>query len=86
MACPAQIGDPVPGEQTLHRDDQVGAVGRQRLEQELLVGRNLRLQHDGAGLIDNANRQKPGVQIDAAVQLVLLGVKAHHGLLGLGGA
>jgi hypothetical protein len=27
----------------------------------LLVGRNLRLQ-DGAGLIDNAKRQKSGVQ------------------------
>jgi hypothetical protein len=41
----------------------------------LLVGRNLRLQDNGAGLIDNANRQKSGVQIDTAVELVLFGVE-----------
>jgi hypothetical protein len=57
----AQIGDPIPGEQGLNGDHHIGPKRRQRFEQELLVGRNLRLQ-DGAGLIDNAKRQKSGVQ------------------------
>jgi hypothetical protein len=52
---------------------------------ELLLGRQLLLQ-DGAGLVEDADRQEPCVQIDAAVELVWFGVKSHHGLLGLGGA
>ena len=37
-------------------------------------------------VIDNADRQKPGVQVDAAVESVLLGVKTSHGMVSLGGA
>jgi hypothetical protein len=33
-----------------------------------------------AGAIEDAERQGPGVQIDAAVESVLLIVESHHGL------
>src|SRR5437588_4078538 len=38
------------------------------------------------GLVEYAQRQRPGVQIDAAVKSVLPGVEVHHGLLGDGPA
>jgi hypothetical protein len=50
------------------------------LQQKLLVRRNLRSMNNGAGLIQNAYRQKPGMQINAAVESVLSCVESHHGL------
>ena len=66
-------------------DNDVGPIGRQRVEQQLLVGRDLHAADDaGRVVIDNADGQKPGVQVDAAVESMLLGVDAthDHGLLG----
>jgi hypothetical protein len=79
-----QIGDPVPGEETLDAHDHVRPIRCQRLQQhlqqQLLVGGNLRAMDDVAGLVENAHRQEPGVQIDAAVESVLPCVESHHGL------
>ena len=75
-----QISDPVPGKQALDAHHHVRPKRRQRLQKELLVGRNLRALDDVTGLVENADRQEPGVQIDAAVESVLSCVKSHHGL------
>jgi hypothetical protein len=32
VVCPAQIGDPVPGEQAPDGDDDIGAIGSERVE------------------------------------------------------
>ena len=75
-----KIGDPVPSEEALDAHNHVGPVRRQRLQQQLLVRGNLRSLNNGAGLIQNAHRQKPGMQINAAVESVLSCVESHHGL------
>ena len=72
----AQVGEPVPGEHALAGDDDVGAEGRQHVEQQLLLGGHLLLQDDVAGLVEDADGQQPCVQIDAAVELVWLVVEA----------
>jgi hypothetical protein len=74
---PAQISDPVPGKQTFDRHDDVRPKRGQRIEQQLFVRRDLRLQDDAARLVDDADGQKSGVQIDATVELMLLGVETH---------
>ena len=86
LLLPAQVGDPVPGEQTLDGDDHVGPEGASTSSSSCFSAGRLLLQDDGAGLIDDADGQEPCVQIDAAVELVWFGVESHHGLLGLGGA
>jgi hypothetical protein len=45
------------------------------------VAPRLRWQQDLARLVEDAQIHRAGVEIDAAVVLVLLGVKAHDGLL-----
>jgi hypothetical protein len=77
----AQVGHPVPGKQTLDRHHYVRPKRRQSVEQQLLARRQLLVQDDVAGLVENAHRQNSGVQIDAAVESVLSRVEAHHGLL-----
>jgi hypothetical protein len=55
---------------------------RQRLANSVCGRQATFAQDDSAGLIENANRQNSGVQIDAAVELLLFGLK-HHELGGL---
>jgi hypothetical protein len=43
------------------------------------------VQHDRSGGIEDADVHASVMQIDAAVESVLLLVKPHHGLLGQGG-
>ena len=49
------------------------------------LGGDFFVQTSAAGLIEDAEVKRPGVQVDAAVKLVGLVVKSHRGLLGLGG-
>jgi len=73
----AEIGDPVPGEETLDADDDVGPVGGEGLEEQLLVGRNFRLADDLSGVVEDADGQEPGMEVDAAVELVRPVVEVH---------
>jgi hypothetical protein len=78
----AEISDPVPGEHALAGDDQAGAVGRQRFEQGGRLAGHFLVQGLVAGMIEDAQVQRSGVQIDAAVELVSIGlrfVETHHG-------
>jgi hypothetical protein len=45
------------------------------------MGGELRLEHDVAGLIEDAHRQQSGMKVDSAVKSVLFGIEAHHGPL-----
>jgi hypothetical protein len=58
---------------------QTATSGRKgaSVEESLLVGRDLGLTDDAAGLVEDADGEEPGVQIDAAVESVLAGVEAH---------
>ena len=80
----AQVGQPVPGEQALAADDEAVAEGGQRRQQLVGLRRHRPLADDGAAAVEDAQRQGSGVQVDAAVESVRVGVEAHHGLRGMG--
>jgi hypothetical protein len=80
----AQVGEPVPGEHALTGDDQTRTKRLGGVEKSL--GRRVEglLQDDVPGGIEDTQRKRSGVQIDARVKCVLLGVESHHGLRGKG--
>ena len=77
VLCLAQVGDPVPGEQALDGNDDIGAIGGERVQEQLLAGRDLRLQDNRACVVEDANGQQPCVQVNAAVKSMGLAVETH---------
>ena len=69
-----QVGNPVPGKETFDRHDDILAIGRHHLQQGVWAGLQVVMHHDVAALVQDANVQAPGVQVDATIQLVRLGV------------
>src|SRR5262249_55904303 len=76
----AQVGKPVPGEHALAGDDHVVAEGGEGATDGLGGRRDGAAEGDGAGGIEDADGEGPGVEVDAAVESVLLVVESHHGL------
>jgi hypothetical protein len=73
----AQIGDPVPAEHALDRDDQVLSVGGNGCFKGAGVGGQILVHENRTVVILDAEVHRPCVQVDAAVVLVVLFVKAH---------
>jgi len=82
----AAVGEPVPTDHALDADDDAVLERRDGFEQGAEVTRQIAVADDRAGSIQNANVHGPCVPVNASLESVLLAVKAHHGLLGLGGA
>ena len=61
-------------------DDEVLPEGSEGLQQALEVAGELLVGDNGASVIEDAQVQSPGVQVDAGVESVLLAVEAHRGL------
>jgi hypothetical protein len=80
-----QVGEPVPGKHALDGHRHAVAEGRDRFEKDTCIGRIVAVQQRRAGLIEDAQVHASGVQKGAAVKSVRLFVKAHHGLLAMGG-
>src|SRR5262249_7991104 len=76
----AEVGEPVPGEQALDGDDEVVAEGGDGLQEAVGMGGQVLVEDDLSGGVKDAQVHGPGMQIDAAVESVLLIVEA-HGLL-----
>ena len=73
----AQIGEPVPGEHALDADDQAVAEGRDGVRGRRRAGGEVLVEDDVAVVVEDADVHGSGVQIDAAVESVLLVVEAH---------
>jgi hypothetical protein len=73
----AQVGEPVPGEHAFGSDDKVVAVRFDQAQEEFGTGRNVAVQHDLSGGVEDTDVHGVGMQIDAAVKKVLFGVKSH---------
>src|SRR5918996_1494678 len=71
-----EVGQPVPGEDTFDGDDKLRTIGCHDLEQGVRAGFHVALYHDLAVLVQNADVHASGVEIDAAVELVLCGVES----------
>lgn len=77
----AEVSDPVPAEETLDGNDQVLAVGFEDPEELVAVAGELLVHQSLAGSVKNADVEAAGVEVDAAVVTMLLGVQSHRGLL-----
>jgi hypothetical protein len=73
----AQIGDPVPAKDALDTDDDVVQEGGDQLKKQLGLGMDILMQPGFALLVDDADVHFSSVQIDTAVELVLLFVEPH---------
>jgi hypothetical protein len=71
-----QVSTPVPREETFDSDDNSLSIGGNGLEQRLRACGQIPMYHDLAVVIQNTDIHGAGMQIDAAVTLVLLGVKS----------
>ena len=75
----AQSGQPVPGEHALHADDELLAVEADGVEEQVGSRGQVTMNECFARLVDDADVHCLGMQIDAAVECVLLCVESHHG-------
>jgi hypothetical protein len=73
----AQIGDPVPGENSFHCHHKIFAVWVDGYEQSIGSCAEVPVQQDFAGLIHDADEHRSCVQVDAAVVLMLSRVESH---------
>ena len=74
----AEVGEPGPGEQAFDRDDDVSPIGCNVPEKRLRAGFHVAMQQDLAILVEDADIHGPGVHVDAAVKLMLLGGESHE--------
>jgi len=73
-----EIGKPIPGEHALDRDDDVAAEALNDLEERLGLGGQVPMSDDFSLVIENTDVHRSRMEVDAAVEWVLLGVKSHE--------
>ena len=74
----AQVGEPVPGKEACDTDDQVFPGGRNGFEKRCGASRHVPVHQDLPILVQDAEGHGAGMQVDAAVQLVLLRLESHE--------
>ena len=74
----AEIGEPVPGEHALGRDDEIVAVRRDGLEEGRRRRRHVPVHEHLAGAVEDADVHGLHVQIDPAIVTVLPVVESHR--------
>ena len=72
LLAAAEIGQPVPGEHALDADDQSFAVQADRVEEVVGPAGQVAVNERFARLVDDADVHRLGMQIDAAIESVLL--------------
>lgn len=71
----AEVGEPVPGQETLDGHDASGATWCHGPEEYLRTGLHVLVETDRPSLVQETDRPAPGMPTDAAIQVVLFGVK-----------
>jgi hypothetical protein len=79
--CGTEVGEPVPGEETLDGHDQAVTIRRNSLEKRFRRGFHVAVEQHVAIVAHDADVHTPGMQVDTTVKGVLLGVESHGGLL-----
>lgn len=77
----AEVGEPVPGEHTLGAHDEVFSVGLDGRQKGIGSALQVPLEQDLAVLIEDAEVEGLGVQVDAGVVAMGLVVESHGPLL-----
>jgi len=75
----AQIGQPVPAEHAFHANHEPVTERLDRPQKVVRLGSHVSMQTLVALAIEDAQIHLPCVQIDAAIEFVLLIVESHHG-------
>jgi hypothetical protein len=75
----AEVGQPVPREDPFNSHDTRLTLRRHEREHGVWLGRHLARPHDVAILVQEADRQGPGVPVDAPVKVGWCGVEAPEG-------
>jgi hypothetical protein len=73
-----QVSQPIPGKEAVDADDQILPRGRNRLEKWRWSRWHMALSQALSILVEEAEVHGPGMQVDATVELVRLGVEAHE--------
>jgi len=72
-----EVGNPIPGEDTLNGNDNVFAVGSNGLQKYIRVRFDVTVQNDFSLCVENTEVHTLGVEINSTEKFVLLGVKSH---------
>ena len=67
----------VPGEHALDRDDEPCSIGRNDFQKGLRARLHMTVHENLAALVEDTDVHGTGMQIDAAIKLVRLGVESH---------
>jgi hypothetical protein len=76
-----EVGHPVPAEEAFDGDRQVLSLGSESLQQPFSVAGQLPVHQGLALLVQDADIEAAGVEVDTAVMKMLSGVESHRGLL-----
>ena len=73
----AQVCHPVPGEDALHRQDQVLLVGPERIGEGFRRSRQVPVCENRSFVVHDADVHCPCVRLDPAVKSMVFGVESH---------
>jgi len=79
----AKIGEPVPAKDAFNANNDVLHEREHQLKEQLGIGFDIFMDPDLPLVADNADIHFSGMQIDTAIELVLLVIKS-HGLASFG--
>jgi hypothetical protein len=72
------VGEPVPGQEALHGDAAIRPRGGHNLHKRLRAGLQSAVDQKLAGMVQDTDVQGAGMEVDATVKWVLLGIEAHE--------
>jgi hypothetical protein len=73
-----QVSEPAPGEHALDRHDETLSIRSNGLQEGIRVGLHMAMDKNLAALVEDAEGHGAGMQVDAAVQWMLLGGEAQE--------
>jgi hypothetical protein len=74
----AEVGEPVPREETCDTDDYIFTVGRTGFEKGGWPSGHIAVHENLAIPVQDAEIHRASVHVDATIKLVLLGVQSHE--------
>jgi len=73
-----QIGQPLPGEDAFHGDDNPFSVGIDNRQKGIRVGPHVAMDENLTIMVEDTDIHTPRTQIDTTVVFVSLGVESHE--------
>jgi hypothetical protein len=74
----AQVREPIPGKDTFDGNHHILTIGRNGVEKHLRASFHIAMQHNLAVAVQDTDVHGAGMEINATVKLMLLGVESHE--------